>query len=79
MARSLKIGEVIPMRAVIGILVFGTLWWVIEVPAYAQAELVSASASLLVAIAALLVAVGALIVFLRLAKVLEQMEERFKE
>lgn len=48
-------------------------------PAYAQTELVSASASLLVAIAALLVAVGALIVFIRLAKVLEQMEERFRE
>ena len=42
-------------------------------------ELMSASASLLVAIAALLVAVGALIVFLRLARLLEQMEERFKK
>jgi len=67
------------MRAVLGILAFGTLWWIAGVvPAYAQTELVSASASLLVAIAALLVAIGALIVFLRLAKVLEKMEERFK-
>jgi len=49
------------------------------VPVQAQTELVSASASLLVAIAALLVAVGALIVFIKLARVLERMEERFKE
>jgi len=57
--------------------VIGSSVWV--VPARAQTELVSASASLLVAIAALLVAVGALIVFIKLARVLEQMEERFKE
>ncbi len=49
------------------------------VPAYAQTDLMSASASLLISIAALLVAVGALIVFLRLARLLERMEERFKE
>lgn len=42
-------------------------------------ELMNASASLLISIAALLVAVGALIVFLRLARLLEQMEERFKK
>ena len=42
-------------------------------------EQMNAWASLLVAIAALLVSVGALIVFLRLARLLEQMEERFKE
>jgi hypothetical protein len=48
--------------------------------AYGQTtELVSASASLLVAISALLVAVGALIVFLRLARLLERMEDHFKE
>lgn len=49
------------------------------VPAFAQTELMSASASLLVAIAALLIAVGALIVFIRLARVLERMEEHFRE
>jgi hypothetical protein len=42
-------------------------------------DLMNASASLLISIAALLVAVGALIVFLRLARLLEQMEERFKK
>lgn len=67
------------MRVVFSLLL---LWAVMllggGVPVQAQTELVSASASLLVAIAALLVAVGALIVFLRLAKVLERMEEHFK-
>lgn len=58
---------------------FAALVLLAGVPAYAQAELVTASASLLVSISALLVAVGALIVFIRFARVLERMEERFRE
>ena len=61
------------------VLLLATMLSAAAIPAYAQTELVSASASLLVSIAALLVAVGALILFLRLARLLEQMEERFKD
>lgn len=59
--------------------------WLVAVGAFGvlgfaqTTELVSASASLLVAISALLVAVGALIVFVRLARLLERMEDHFKE
>ncbi|GEM_PF-1244010 len=59
----------------IGLLPVGVL----EVSGWAQTELMTASASLIVAVAALLVAVGALIVFLRLARLLERWEDRFKE
>ena len=64
------------MRALgIGLLLAGAF----KVNGWAQTDLMTASASLIVAVAALLVAVGALIVFLRLAKVLERWEDRFKE
>lgn len=64
----------IPKAVVVGALFVG-VW---ERAAWAQTDWVVASASLIVAVAALLVAVGALIVFLRLAKLLEHWEDRFK-
>lgn len=48
-------------------------------PSFLQSELLSATASLLVAIAALLIAVGALVLFVKLARLIDRLEDRFKE
>jgi hypothetical protein len=46
---------------------------------FLQSELLSATASLLVAIAALLIAIGALVLFVKLARLIDRLEDRFKE
>jgi hypothetical protein len=65
--------------------VFGLLTMIVSalaVAATAQestAELAWGLGGILVGVAALLIAVGALILFIKLAKLLEELEERFKK
>lgn len=69
------------MKVVSGVLIAGFLaiFWGAESHAQqAPAEIVVSFFWLLIGVSALLIAVGALLVFLKLARFLDRMEERFK-
>ena len=57
----------------------GLLSYAAQGPSSLPSELLSATASLLVAIAALLIAIGALVLFVKLARLIDRLEDRFKE